>query len=610
MSKYGQIIDNIRAALIPKTYTSGGDWVEDNIILQGVGEPYAGAVDLGLNPYLRYCLDRASLRDTTDVTLVAGTQMGKTLFLRCFAFLLIATQGQNQLWAYPNTTLARSFSESRLLPLIDSSPTLSALKTGNRHDLAKLSIKLSTGQIDLVGSYSDANLMSRSCRYAFIDEANALRDPLAIKLILERTKAFRVGKRHKHIMASTPTIEEDEAIWDSYLQGSMTKVLVKSPHSPESSPFELTTKHLKCSPECKKDGLYIWELVASTTFAECPHTGKPITQEQKPWMLRNAVYVDTNKHAEPGHFSIHLPTILSPFVSWGDYLVEFLKSRGNAYKLESFTNNYEALPWCEINIDGADQNLATNGAAGTHKRTDNLEGIPLMAVDCQGGDVYKWQVNKIIGKKTWAQDWGEVVGFKNLDAIWDKYRPYKTLVDNGWGEKHAYIMGEVFARKEQGWVTIKGDDTLSGDKPFLSTRVDPFRGTQKSKKHTIQNITINHKLAKPEVFFARSGQDENYKWPFDVDPEYSREVFNEIQKREPTKNGQSRLVYKKIGTNDYFDINNYLIAGAKYFKIHDMKTYVAPEPKKEEAEPEDITQVEVIPKRKWEHKGHTLTFSQ
>jgi Bacteriophage tail assembly protein len=190
-------------------------WAERNIVLSEKETDYPGSYRTAVAPYCRGPMDAFTDRSVKTLVFVTCAQAGKTV--NVIAIPLAYTIAQDPgpaLLVLPTEPIARSFSESRLQPVFDNSPTVSALKPNDSDKYKLLEMHFARSDLFLVGSNSPANLAQRPIRYLFADEIDkfppaSLREADALALAMERVKA---KWKSKAVLTSTPSTPEGN-IW-------------------------------------------------------------------------------------------------------------------------------------------------------------------------------------------------------------------------------------------------------------------------------------------------------------------------------------------------------------------------------------------------------------
>jgi phage terminase large subunit GpA-like protein len=83
------------------------------------------------------------------------------------------------LWLMPSENLARSFSKSRWLPMLEDSPAMIARFPTDKDQITNLEQQFDRCTLTFVGSNSPANLASRPVRILVADEVDKFADATA-----------------------------------------------------------------------------------------------------------------------------------------------------------------------------------------------------------------------------------------------------------------------------------------------------------------------------------------------------------------------------------------------------------------------------------------------
>jgi len=280
-------------------------------------------------------------------------QAGKTLMMQTMLGYTIDHDPGPALIVMPNEKNAKSYSKTRLQPVIDDCPVLARHKPHAKSDYTLLEMHFDNMTVNLEGSNSPANLASRPIRYLFLDEtdkyaAETEKEASAVELADARTTQYRFTR--KIIKTSTPTTVEGE-IWQSFLAGDQRYYFVPCPHKNCQWPQRLDfRKGVRWDHDlCRKpDGSWNPRLVAKTAYYECEKCGGRIEDGDKQWMLERGEWRPTNPDAEPGHLSYHLNALYSPKVTFGDFAAAFVKAEPFPDALHNVVNKYFAEPWKQV----------------------------------------------------------------------------------------------------------------------------------------------------------------------------------------------------------------------------------------------------------------------
>jgi phage terminase large subunit GpA-like protein len=341
--------EHIRAIYAPIDRRSVVDWCSDEVILSERQTQMPGNFSVTMTPYLREPLECFGDIDISDLVLVFGTQTGKTTMIQAGTAWRIVNKPQPMVWVMPTESLARSFSETRWMPLFDDSPTLAAQKPTNPHKFKNLEQHFSRCSVVFVGSNSPANLASRPAGLLLMDEVDKFaketdQETSALLLAENRTKSFVSALRVK---TSTPTTV-DGAIWKEYLKGTQEKFMVPCPHCSEK--IELLWEQVKWDKEARDGGKWNMARVEESAHYVCQSCQGSINDGQKIEMLQSGTWQSTNPSAQKGFRSFHLNSLYAPWrsCSFGPLAVKFLRDKETLNGLQDFTNSTMAMPWEQV----------------------------------------------------------------------------------------------------------------------------------------------------------------------------------------------------------------------------------------------------------------------
>jgi len=326
------------------------EWAEEHLYLPSSASPKPGRYSTDTTPHVREPLEAYTDPETTFVILCWAAQSAKTtteLVCKCFN---MANYDGNQIFLMPSETMAKSYSETRLQPIIEATPALKDLKPRQRDKYKKLEMHMANGVINLIGGASPANLASRSAGRLFTDEIDKLKaelkneaDPLS--LLFERAKWF---PDKKIFLTSTPTVPEGH-IWVWFEKGTQEHYYVPCPECEEYF-----------TPDWYKDMKWIQdddeemslEERAQTAYLQCPNPecGFHIKDKHKYEMLEEGKWIAHNERATKRMRSFHYNEIMSHITKWSDLVLKFLqavekKRKGDLSELKNFINSSLAQPW-------------------------------------------------------------------------------------------------------------------------------------------------------------------------------------------------------------------------------------------------------------------------
>lgn len=304
---------------------------------------------------------RAICGEASSVTAAIGTQGGKSLSFSIGLLYLLDQDPGNTLIGTATQDMAKSLGRERLQAIIDANPVLARHKPSDV-DLYKVQeMSFDRALWVLTGTQSSNGLISRPCRYTWIDEAQRAATG-AIAEAEQRTK--RYPHTHKHLRSGTPTTPEND-LWKLYLAGTQEHWQMDCPHCDGEFVFknyadertgtkDAPTAGLAWAPEAKIDGRWSEEKVRETAHYRCPHCGEAITEDQRLPMVRAGRFIATNPAADPMRRSFWVPSLCTREITFGEMAVQFLRALTDFFGFREFLNGYWALPFAPASASVSD----------------------------------------------------------------------------------------------------------------------------------------------------------------------------------------------------------------------------------------------------------------
>ena len=441
--------EHIRNIYSPLDRRGVVEWCNDEVILSERQTQMPGAFSTAMTPYLNEPLECFGDIDVTDLVLVMGTQCGKTTMIQAGTAWRICNKPQPALWVMPTEGLAKSFSETRWMPLFDDSPTLQAQKPSNPNKFKNLEQHFARCTMNFVGSNSPANLASRPAGLLLLDEVDKFNketdlETSALNLAENRTKSFVGALRVK---TSTPTTIEGP-IWQEYLKGSQEKFMLPCPHCAER--IELLWEQVRWDKEAKSDDKWDMARVEETAHYQCQACKETILTGDKMEMLEQGKWVATNLSAQRGFRSFHLNSLYAPWrsCSFGALAVKFLRDTETLNGLQDFTNSTMAMPWEQVETSIGDARIM--GLSGEYTQGECPIDDPAAVVLCAdvGQSMSHWVVTAFdLQGAAYVVDYGTVLAVEDLNALIGTEYPTPSgamvkaeggLIDSGWATMRCY----------------------------------------------------------------------------------------------------------------------------------------------------------------------------
>jgi phage terminase large subunit GpA-like protein len=413
-------------------------WAENSLKLSERITNLPGTYSTARTPYVREVLECFADERVRRLALVWGAQTSKTTAIIVGMAYKLDNAPAPCLWVMPSTHLARSFSETRWMPLIDQNPTLARHKQADPDKYRLLEQHFDRMSVWFTGSNSPASLSSRSIAALCMDEldkfpAKGGKESAPLQLAEARVATY---PQHIIITTSTPTYE-DGAIWSEWLKGDQRKYFVPCLGCGEA--WALEWQHIKWDESAKQEEGWNMDKVAATARCVCPACGRAHTDEDKHIMLEQGQWKATDFAAEPGRRSYHLSSLYAPWRKWSDLAVKFLQDREMPGGLQDFYNRELAIPW---KVEGS--RITT---AMIRERIDAspkyLLGQPpsdrmlvrLMAVDVQQTELW-WLVRQLNEDgSSYLVQYGSALGWAGLGEKFRELNCQWGIVDAGYAAK-------------------------------------------------------------------------------------------------------------------------------------------------------------------------------
>lgn len=331
------------------------DWSEKYLFLPPSASPISGKYSTDFTPHVVGVFEAYEDVNISEIVLCWSAQSAKSTAAQvCMLYNMDNYQG-NQIFLMPSVDHVKSYSKTKLHPMIEYSPRLKELKPSNKDLFGLFEMHMANGVLNLIGGGSATALASRSSGRLFPDEIDKLKfelkneaDPLS--LLIERAKWFPDRKIFK---TSTPTTE-DGKIYMDFKRGTQEYYYIPC----INCDHHFNPKWYKDMKWDNSDDLTNEEK-SYTAYVECPSCGYHLKDKHKYKMLQKGKWVKHNEKA-PSHIrSFHFSEILSNTTPWSDLVLKFLEASDKAklgYKseLKNFVNSSLGEPWLEY--DGSTVN--------------------------------------------------------------------------------------------------------------------------------------------------------------------------------------------------------------------------------------------------------------
>lgn len=314
--------------------------------------------------YLAGIMDASFYPTIQTIILCKGPQVGGSeSVLNCIGYAIDRDPGP-VLMIYPDELTARENNQDRIQPMITSSPRLKSYMTGSDDDAGLMRIKLSHMPIYMAWARSAARLANKPIRYVVFDETDKYPDTAGkretdpISLGEARQTTYRHNKKTWKI--STPTIEAGN-IWQALTTEAQVifDYHVTCPFCGHHHKMEFKNINWEHSKEPGPDGKCHSldpEKIEAEKLAwyECPQCRAKWNDYDRDRAIRRGIWRDRISGIElmeylrinrPAKIGFHIPSWISPFVSFSTIAAAYLKGKADKNKLKDFYNKHRAEPW-------------------------------------------------------------------------------------------------------------------------------------------------------------------------------------------------------------------------------------------------------------------------
>jgi len=472
--------DELRTIWRPRPKAEILSWVRSNVHMSERFTNRPGLYDPDFTAYLIPCHRWFGDSDVRTISCPKGAQLGFTTFLANALMWAISEDPGPALFLTSTTDNAQSWSEREWLPRLRDCPRIKELTPRGRDAIKKLEQAFLTMTVRLTGAQSENNLASRPIRFLLNDEVDKW-PPGFLGIAEARTLSYRGVD--KIVRGSTCTTD-DGPIWSSWVNSTQHLWHVQCPHCHEWQVMDFF-KSIKW-PAHHRDLVGRWDVdaVRRDTWAECLVNGCKWDPSLKNEIVRRGEAVATNDRASPSDKGIHLPSLLSPFLSFGDLAALWLRRKDQPGGKPDFYNQYLGLPWSHEEFTVSEQKVLDCRALGDNAYM--LGECPVDPVDFTltadpGERETHWSVEATAADgSAWLVDYGTVHTIEDLLPVLERDWPIKgttkrariatAAIDSGYATERVYRL--CMASRGRLW-PLKGSAAEFG-KPVDVSRIPTY----------------------------------------------------------------------------------------------------------------------------------------
>jgi len=322
-------------ALEPPERVSLAQWAENHFYLSSEASAQTGRWKCF--PYQIEPLEAMAPHSPYEqVCLMWASQMSKSSLTLIFLAYIIAEDPGPSLIVQPDLTLAEAFSKDRIAPMVRDTPILQGKVADPKSRDSGSTIfhrRFHGGHLTIVSAGSPAGLAGRPIRYLILDEVDRFKPSAGAEgsptsLAIARTRTFRASR--KILWTSSPTIKGESEIADVFAESDQREYEVPCPHC---GLYQVLTWRRIEWPEGEPE----------QAFYRCVGCERVVEHHHKAWMVARGQWTPRNPGARIAGF--HLSELVSPFRSWGELAVDWLKAQTSPERLRAFINTSLAELW-------------------------------------------------------------------------------------------------------------------------------------------------------------------------------------------------------------------------------------------------------------------------
>lgn len=409
--KTEKLFTKIAKILAPPPDLTVSEWADLYRRLSSESSAEPGQWRTDRAPYQRKIMDEINNPETETIVIMSSAQVGKTEIILNAIGYFIDYDPSPIMVMQPTVDMAKTFSKTRLAPMIRDTPVLKAKVSDAKSRDSGNTILEKTfpgGVVVMVGANSPASLASRPIRVLLADEvdrfptsAGTEGDPLS--LAEKRTTTFY---NRKKIFVSTPTIKGVSRIEKEFENSTKEHWNLPCPSCGEYQP--LTWSQIKFEYDKERRRVYHVDHV-------CKHCGALHTEME--WKAGEGKWIAENPKSKAKGF--HLNEFASPWKRWEEICEDFLEAKKNGIEsLKVWVNTSLGEPWEEKGdrIE-AEELLARREEYGCEVPNDVL--VLTAGVDVQDNRLEYEIVGWGPGKESWGIKYGVIMGDPGQEFVWN-----------------------------------------------------------------------------------------------------------------------------------------------------------------------------------------------
>ena len=516
------------------------------------------------------------------ITIQASTQLLKTEIINNIVAYHIHQDPCPMIVMQPTISLAETWSEDRLTPMIRDTPVLreqvvekKSRDSGNTKDKKSFP----GGYVAMIGANSPTELASRPVRLVLCDEVDkyprsAGKEGDPIKLISERSATFW---NSKIVHVCSPTNEGDSRISEEYLLS-------------DQRIFETPCCHCNHVHEMQWTSVSWEDGKPETALYYCPECGESVSEAQRIQSIQKGVWRATVPKIKD-HAGFKVSKMASPWETMPQLAKKYEEAKDDPLKMKTFINTQLAETYKETGDAPEWQRLYRNRENYEIGVVPSAVVLLTMGVDVQKDRIELEVVGWCRDRISFSVDYQVLEGDTDKEEVWDKLEdafnyfyptagggelPLKAMaIDTGYRTSEVYKFCRRFSPSRV--FPVKGSDALATPVGSV-TAVDVKKKDGKREKRGLKLWSVGVSFLKSELYSLLGKEppleaEDDYPKGYCHFPEYDQEFFKmmtaEELREEKDKYGRLRKVWCKIRErNESLDCRVYNIFLSYVLKLH------------------------------------------
>lgn len=567
------------AGLRPQTMLTVSEWADQNRILDARSSSEPGEWRTDRVPYLREIMDALGPGGPEEIVVKKASQLGFTEAGNNWIGYCIEHMPSPMLYVQPTEWQVRRYSKQRVAPMIEASPSLSALVAPARTRDSGNTVLLKEfpgGFLSMVGANSARGLASMPARCVFGDEMDGYpgdvdKEGDPVEIMRARTETF--SRNRKMYFPSTPTELGFSRVSKRYDESDQRLYFLACPECNHRAPLffrgfleAIPEHHLALNPHL---------LLEDAPEMLCQECGGLTNELAKTKMLMGGEWRPTSVAEDSGLRGYKISGLYSPagWKSWERILVDWRRAKaGGPMKLKTFVNTVLGEAWQQPGEEISAEPLM---ARMEDYDAELPDGVLLLTagVDVQADRLEIEVVGWGAGDESWSIAYEKIYGNTNHGAVWERLLDYlerdwkhelgftmrtrPVCIDSGYRPKRVYDF--VKPREHREIFATKGRAGLA-DLPIVTPSTRRL-GKTKLRKVTLWIVgTDEGKSTLMDSLTVEEPGPGYCHFPLDRD-NYDQEHFLQLTAERRVIEASGKSVWKKLRErNEALDCRVYAIA--------------------------------------------------